>query len=106
MRSGETLSVWLSTEDRRRLEEGCAIAGYSRLSKYVRDRVLGRLEYVGGRVVGAEWQHWRLIEDRLAQIEQVQGEILEAVRHMLAIENRRADPRLRPPGGFPGGGSS
>lgn len=44
MKGGESLSVWLSSEDRRRLEEACAVAGYSHLSRYVRDKALDRLD--------------------------------------------------------------
>ncbi len=42
MSIGKAIPVWYSDEDRRRVEEAAALAGYKHLSKYIRDKSLGR----------------------------------------------------------------
>ncbi|MFP7072910.1 conjugal transfer protein TraA, partial [Xanthomonas hortorum pv. gardneri] len=42
MSSGKSIPVWYSEEDRRRVEEAAALAGYKHLSKYIRDKSLDR----------------------------------------------------------------
>lgn len=42
MSGGKSIPVWYSAEDRRRVEEAAALAGYRHLSKYIRDKTLDR----------------------------------------------------------------
>ena len=42
MRSGKAIAIWYSEEDRRRVQEAATLTGYRQVSKYIRDRSLGR----------------------------------------------------------------
>lgn len=91
MKSGETLSVWLSAEDRWRLEEASAIAGYKRLSTYVRDRALGQDERDGARARSEEARHRLEVQRRLADLETDQQAILGGLAMLLALAEKRSD---------------
>ncbi|WP_143044997.1 hypothetical protein [Variovorax sp. YR216] len=89
MKSGETLSVWLSAEDRRRLEEACAIAGYQHLSRYVRDKALGK-DGDAQRNRSDEWQHRRDVDQRLTELERKQAGTNAMLAALLVLARRRA----------------
>ena len=95
MKPGESLSVWLSVEDRRRLEEAATIAGYSRLSQYVRDRALGADEHRGARARAQEWEHRQDVEARLAKLERGQDAVLNALGMLLALTRKRSESDAR-----------
>lgn len=63
MSGGGSIPVWFSEEDRRRVEEAAALAGYRHLSKYIRDRTLGRGEGVRDPV-----QVWAEREDLVGRL--------------------------------------
>ena len=44
-KKGSAIPIWFSVEERKRLEEGAAIAGYKHLSTYIKDRVFARADY-------------------------------------------------------------
>ncbi|MGY2492759.1 conjugal transfer protein TraA [Cupriavidus sp. CP313] len=70
MSSGKPIPVWYSEEDRRRVEEAAALAGYKHLSKYIRDRSLGRGGYLeAGRDSTQTWADRQELVGRLAEIE-------------------------------------
>lgn len=89
MKSGETLSVWLSAEDRSRLEEACAIAGYQHLSRYVREKALGKAGDAQ-RHRSDEWQHRREVDQRLTELERMQAKGNAMLAALLALARRRA----------------
>lgn len=41
-KKGSALPIWFSVEERQRLEEGAALAGYKHLSTYIKDRLFAR----------------------------------------------------------------
>ncbi|MES2898668.1 MAG: hypothetical protein V4723_03015 [Pseudomonadota bacterium] len=53
MEKGSPVSLWLSEDDRRRLDEAAALAGYRHVSTYIRDRVMGRISPHLGAGLGA-----------------------------------------------------
>jgi hypothetical protein len=68
MASGGSIPVWFSEQDRRKVEEAAALAGYRHLSKYIRDRALGRNEDDGLDPVQA-WAARVDLVDRLTAIQ-------------------------------------
>lgn len=44
-KKGSAVPIWFSEEERRRLEEGAAVAGYKHLSTYIKDKVFGRGDF-------------------------------------------------------------
>lgn len=42
MSNGKAIPIWFTEEDRIRLEEAAAIAGYKHISKYIRDKSLSK----------------------------------------------------------------
>jgi hypothetical protein len=73
MSSGKSIPVWYSDEDRRRVEEAAALAGYKHLSKYIRDKSLGRGGYrESSRDSMEAWADQQELIGRLAEIERSQ----------------------------------
>jgi hypothetical protein len=92
MKTGESLSIWLSTEDRRRLEEACAIAGYSHLSRYVRERALDRIDASRSLRSGQgfdEWQHAQPGNTGLTELAQSQKSIELMLAMLLGLARRK-----------------
>ena len=73
MNCGKAIPVWYSEEDRRRLEEASALAGYRHMSKYIRDKSLG---YDSQRTSAQDsveaWAERQELAGRLAEIERTQ----------------------------------
>ncbi|WP_197343434.1 conjugal transfer protein TraA [Ralstonia pseudosolanacearum] len=73
MSTGKSIPVWFTDEDRRRVEEAAALAGYKHLSKYIRDKALDR----GGQREATRdsmeaWAERQELIGRLAEIERSQ----------------------------------
>jgi len=74
MNHGKAIPVWYSEEDRRRLEEAAALAGYRHLSKYIRDRTLGYdSQRASARDSIEAWADRQELSGRLAEIERMQS---------------------------------
>jgi hypothetical protein len=69
MSKGGAIPVWFSIEDRSRVEEAAALAGYRHLSKYIRDRTLGRRE----QGVADPMQAWADREELVGRLAALQG---------------------------------
>lgn len=73
MSTGKSIPVWFTEEDRRRVEEAAALAGYRHLSKYIRDKALSR---DGQREAARDsmdaWAERQELIGRLAEIERSQ----------------------------------
>lgn len=73
MNNGKAIPVWYSQEERRRLEEAAALAGYRHLSKYIRDRALGYdSQHTSARDSMDAWAERQELAGRLAEIERSQ----------------------------------
>ena len=74
MNNGKAIPVWYSEEDRRRLEEAAALAGYRHLSKYIRDRTLGYdSQRASARDSVDAWADRQEMVGRLTEIESMQS---------------------------------
>lgn len=74
MNNGKAIPVWYSEEDRRRLEEAAALAGYRHLSKYIRDRTLGYdVPRAAARDSIDAWADRQELAGHLAEIERSQS---------------------------------
>lgn len=83
MSEGKPVPIWFNEDDLRRVREAAALAGYKHLSKYIRDRALGRRDPQEAIDLQAE----RETQDRrLAELERMQRhcEALLALLTMLA----------------------
>ncbi len=74
-KSGRPVPIWFQHDDLLRLEEAAALSGYRHLSKYIRDRAMGRGDHrdtfhAGNSMQSAAWQHE--VDGRLADIERNQ----------------------------------
>lgn len=95
MRSGGSIPVWFSEQDRRKVEEAAALAGYRHLSRYIRDRTLGRQGDAGRDPVQA-WAEREDLVDRLAAIHQTgQASTLALLAALLVLVAGKATTRER-----------
>lgn len=80
---GKSVSVWFSEEERVKVEQAAAIAGYKHLSRYIKDK---SLERVSSRESMEAWAERQEVSGRLADLEGMQGVnrlLLEMVIFML-----------------------
>jgi hypothetical protein len=95
MSSGGSIPVWFSDDDRQRVEEGAALAGYRHLSKYIRDRTLGRRDEAARDPL----QAWVEREDLVARLSaahqesQVKTQALLAALLMLVVSRSTTKER-------------
>jgi hypothetical protein len=95
MRAGGAIPVWFSEQDRRKVEEAAALAGYRHLSKYIRDRTLGRHDDEGRDPVQA-WAAREDLVDRLAAIHRSgQASTLALLASLLVLVASKATTRER-----------
>ncbi|EHP44185.1 hypothetical protein OR16_04387 [Cupriavidus basilensis OR16] len=87
MSDGKAIPVWFTDDDHRRVKEAAALAGYKHLSKYIRDKVLGRRE--ANETLDAQAER-EALGHRLADIEHAQrtSEVLLAM--LTALVARKA----------------
>lgn len=91
MREGKNIPIWFNEEDRRRVQEGAALAGYRQLSKYIRDRALGKHgEGAEARSDAQGRAERQAIEQRLAGIEESLASIRAMLAMVLALVRQRA----------------
>lgn len=88
---GSAIPVWYPEEDRRRVEEACALAGYRHLSKFIRDRSLGR----DGREEAHRdriqtWADHQELVQRLAEVEHDQRQAQALLAMLLFLLQKRA----------------
>ena len=89
MTTGKCIPVWFTDDDRSRVEEAAALAGYKHLSKYIRDKALGRDgRYAAERDNVHAWADQQELTCRLAEIERSQ-ETAHALLAMLLFLIRK-----------------
>ncbi|PAJ87803.1 plasmid mobilization protein [Burkholderia ubonensis] len=83
MNATKPVPIRYSDEERQRLEEAAALAGYKHLSKYIRDKSLGRGGHLeAGRDSMEAWAERQELIGRLAEIERNQ-KVTHALLSML-----------------------
>ena len=91
MNGSQSVSVWYSEQDRRRLEEAAALAGYRHLSKYIRDKSLSRRDPGElGRDSLDAWAEREELAERLADIERSQRSASALLAILLFLVRNRA----------------
>ncbi|AUS41344.1 conjugal transfer protein TraA [Ralstonia solanacearum] len=91
MSTGKSIPVWFTDEDRRRVEEAAALAGYKHLSKYIRDKALDR----GGQREATRdsmeaWAERQELIGRLAEIERSQKTAHALLAMLLFLMRKKA----------------
>jgi|GEM_PF-1587964 len=91
MSTGKSIPVWFTDEDRRRVEEAAALAGYKHLSKYIRDKALDR----GGQREATRdsmeaWAERQELIGRLAEIERSQKTAHALLAMLLFLARKKA----------------
>jgi hypothetical protein len=70
MATGKSVSVWYLEDERNRLEQAAALAGYGHVSRYIRDKSLDRGDRRQGGLGGVEeWVQRQEIAQRLEVLE-------------------------------------
>ena len=87
MSDGKSLSVWYTEDERRRIEEAAALAGYKHVSKYIRDKSLERR---GQRDSVETWAEQQEFASRLAEIERNQKGMHAILAMLLFLVRKRA----------------
>ncbi|WP_250469948.1 MULTISPECIES: hypothetical protein [unclassified Caballeronia] len=87
MSTGKSIPVWFSEEDRRRVEEAAALAGYKHLSKYIRDKAMSRDSQRDSMETWAERQE---LNGRLAEIERTQKSAHTLLAALLFLMRKKA----------------
>ncbi len=91
MSSGKSIPVWYSEEDRRRVEEAAALAGYKHLSKYIRDKTLDRGSHRElGRDSMEAWADRQELASRLAEMERSQKSAHALLAMLLFLARKKA----------------
>ncbi|CAL8481718.1 conjugal transfer protein TraA [Caballeronia sp. S22] len=91
MDTGKSIPVWFAEEDRRRIEEAAALAGYKHLSKYIRDRALGRdSQREASRESMEAWAERQEFSGRLAEIERSQKAAHALLAMLLYLVRKKA----------------
>ena len=91
MNNGKAIPVWYSQEDRRRLEEAAALAGYRHLSTYIRDKSLGYdSQRASVRDSVDAWADRQELAGRLADIERSQSRAQALLAVLLFLRHGKA----------------
>lgn len=91
MSSGKSIPVWYSEEDRRRVEEAAALAGYKHLSKYIRDKSLDRGSHrESSRDSMEAWADRQELAGRLTEIERSQKGAYALLAMLLFLVRKKA----------------
>lgn len=91
MNGSQSISVWYSELDRRRLEEAAALAGYQHLSKYIRDKSLNRRDPGElGRDSLDAWAEHQELAGHLADIERSQRTTSALLAMLLFLVRKKA----------------
>ena len=91
MSTGSAIPVWYTQDDRQRLEEAAALAGYKHLSTYIRDRSLGRHGQLdAGQSSLQAWANHQQLNSVLAEIERGQRSTQALLIMLLFLAHRKA----------------
>ncbi|WP_244832198.1 hypothetical protein [Caballeronia sp. TF1N1] len=91
MSTGKSIPVWFSEEDRRRVEEAAALAGYKHLSKYIRDKAMSRdSQREAARDSMETWAERQELNGRLAEIERSQHTAHTLLSALLFLMRQKA----------------
>ncbi|MGA3994298.1 conjugal transfer protein TraA [Ralstonia nicotianae] len=91
MSTGKSIPVWFTDEDRRRVEEAAALAGYKHLSKYIRDKSLDRgSQREATRDSMEAWAERQELIGRLAEIERSQKTAHALLAMLLFLMRKKA----------------
>jgi len=91
MSSGKAIPVWYSEDDRLRVEEAAALAGYKHLSKYIRDKSLDRGDHRETDCDSMEaWADRQEFVSRLAEIERGQKTSQALLAVLLFLARKKA----------------
>ncbi|RQP38377.1 conjugal transfer protein TraA [Burkholderia ubonensis] len=91
MSTGKSIPVWFTDEDRHRVEEAAALGGYKHLSKYLRDKALGRCGHSETSRDSMEaWTERQELIGRLAEIERNQKATHALLSMLLSLVRNKA----------------
>jgi hypothetical protein len=91
MNDGRSISVWYTEDERRRLEQAAAMAGYGHLSKYIRDKSLDGASHRKTAHDSVEaWAERQELTSRLAEIERDQKSAHALLAMLLFLVRRKA----------------
>ncbi|WP_250504597.1 hypothetical protein [Caballeronia sp. AZ7_KS35] len=91
MSTGKSIPVWFSEEDRRRVEEAAALAGYKHLSAYIRDKAMSRdSQRDAARDSMETWAERQELNGRLAEIERSQTTSHTLLAALLFLVRKKA----------------
>ncbi|MGZ9709271.1 conjugal transfer protein TraA [Glaciimonas sp. GNP009] len=91
MRDGKTVSIRYSDDELNRLEQAAAIAGYAKLSPYLRDKTLDKIGLSNSARDGVEaWSERQEVTGRLAEIERTQHAANAMLTTLLYLVHRKA----------------
>lgn len=95
MSEGKSISVWYTADERRRLEDAAASAGYPHLSAYIRDKSLDRgglrsAHQLTPREGVEAWAERQELAGRLAEIERNQKGAQALLAMLLFLMRKKA----------------
>lgn len=91
MSTGKSVSVWYTEEERVRVEQAAALAGYAHVSAYIRDTSLGRSgQRDGARDSLEAWAERQELMGRLADIERSQKGAQALLAMLLFLVRKKA----------------
>lgn len=91
MTDGKTVSIRYTSDELNRLEQAAILAGYSKLSPYIRDKSLDKIGFQNtGRDSFEFWSERQEITGRLAEIERTQHAANAILTTLLYLVHRKA----------------
>lgn len=91
MRDGKTVSIRYNDDELNRLEQAAAIAGYPKLSPYLRDKTLDKIGLQNsGRDSLEAWSEKQELTGRLAEIERTQHAANAMLTTLVYLVHRKA----------------
>jgi hypothetical protein len=91
MRDGKAIPVWFSDQDKNRIEEAAALAGYQHLSKYIRDKALGRADFLPTADDSVRaWAEQQELADQLSKLQAGQAQSLALLSMLLFLVRKKA----------------
>lgn len=91
MSDGKTVSIRYSDDELNRLEQAAVLAGYKKLSPYIRDKTLDKVGLQNsGRDSLESWSERQEITGRLAEIERTQNAANAMLTTLVYLVHRKA----------------
>jgi hypothetical protein len=91
MAQGRNVSVWYHPDELKMVEQAAVLAGYRKLSTYIRDRSLGRVRHDAGEAFQVDrWSDQQAAQVRLGEVEAAVKDVQALLAMQLSLLGKKA----------------